>query len=202
MAPTTARSYDQHTTLIRSFMLAPAGPAVAVCVGFLFTCVSDPTECHLPLTDRRKRQKMSVASIASLAGIAIVSALFLRIFYNLYLHPLAKFHGPWYAASFSLCPAIISVLRIEPQWMLSLTKKFGSKPPASFALTKPLTDYSTFKLTSQFASRRPCCCFRNLQPSRTSTGIRNATPKPLCTGLARWGRHIYSPPSMAMNTSP
>lgn len=70
---------------------------------------------------------MTLISLASLAGIAITSAVFLRILYNLYLHPLAKFHGPWYAASFSLIPAIISVLRIEPQWLLSLTKRYGSQ---------------------------------------------------------------------------
>lgn len=76
---------------------------------------------------------MALISLASLSGIAITSAVFLRILYNLYLHPLAKFHGPWYAASFSLIPAIISVLRIEPQWLLSLTKRYGTDKPIRIA---------------------------------------------------------------------
>ncbi|KAL1617041.1 hypothetical protein SLS54_008036 [Diplodia seriata] len=70
--------------------------------------------------------ELPLASIASLVGVSIATAMVSRIFYNLYVHPLAKFHGPWYAASFSLCGAIISVLRVEPQWLMSLTKRYGS----------------------------------------------------------------------------
>lgn len=70
---------------------------------------------------------MALISLAALAGIALISAAAFRIIYNLYLHPLSKFHGPWYAASFSLIPAIISVLRVEPQWLLSLAKRYGSQ---------------------------------------------------------------------------
>jgi hypothetical protein len=55
------------------------------------------------------------------------SAIFIRLFYNLYLHPLAKYPGPWYAATTSLSLAMVSVLKIEPQWLQSLVKKYGSK---------------------------------------------------------------------------
>jgi hypothetical protein len=58
---------------------------------------------------------------------ASIAILCLRLFYNLNLHPLAKFHGPWYAASTSLPLALISVLKIEPQWLQGLIKKYGSK---------------------------------------------------------------------------
>ncbi|EKG19832.1 Cytochrome P450 [Macrophomina phaseolina MS6] len=76
---------------------------------------------------------MALISLAALAGIALISAAAFRIIYNLYLHPLSKFHGPWYAASFSLIPAIISVLRVEPQWLLSLAKRYGTDKPIRIA---------------------------------------------------------------------
>ena len=69
---------------------------------------------------------MSSTSGLTLVIVAIVSVFFARAFYNLYLHPLSKFPGPWYAASFSLSGAIISVLQIEPQWLHGLVKKYGS----------------------------------------------------------------------------
>lgn len=67
------------------------------------------------------------STLAAFPVIAVFVALVLRVFYNLYLHPLAKYHGPWYAASFSLCSALISILRVEPQWMYYLTKRYGSE---------------------------------------------------------------------------
>lgn len=60
-------------------------------------------------------------------AIAAISALCFRILYNTYWHPLAKFPGSWYAVSFSLSGAIISYLKVEPQWLQSLVKKYGSK---------------------------------------------------------------------------
>jgi hypothetical protein len=66
-------------------------------------------------------------SIVALVVIGIASALFYRIFYSLFLHPLAKFPGPWYAASFSLPLAFINWRRIEPEWLGGLVKRYGSK---------------------------------------------------------------------------
>ena len=70
---------------------------------------------------------VSASSILTLFVVAAVSTLFVRAFYSIYLHPLAKYSGPWYTSATSLSGAIISLLRIEPQWLLGLTKKYGSK---------------------------------------------------------------------------
>lgn len=70
--------------------------------------------------------ELSASELALIAVFAVFSALALRIVYNLYLHPLSGFHGPWYAASFSLCSALVSVLRFEHEWLLTLAKRYGS----------------------------------------------------------------------------
>jgi hypothetical protein len=70
--------------------------------------------------------QVTAASVAAFVVVTVTSALFSRVIYNVYFHPLAKFPGPWYAASFSLYGALISVLQIEPQWLSSLVKRYGS----------------------------------------------------------------------------
>lgn len=45
------------------------------------------------------------------------------------LHPLAKFHGPWYATSFSFVGAMISIFRKEPEWIAHLEKVYGTEHP-------------------------------------------------------------------------
>lgn len=69
---------------------------------------------------------LNVYSFLILIGVAVTSALFARVFYNLYLHPLSKFPGPWYATSSSFTCAIISVLKIESPWLFGLVKHYGS----------------------------------------------------------------------------
>ncbi|PYH81911.1 cytochrome P450 [Aspergillus uvarum CBS 121591] len=64
----------------------------------------------------------------ALAAIG-VATLLMRAIYNLYLHPLAKFPGPWYACSFSVVLATISVLRMEPQFLSYLVKIYGFEKP-------------------------------------------------------------------------
>lgn len=71
--------------------------------------------------------QLSLSTTLVLLAVAAASGLCLRAYYNLYRHPLAKFPGPWYAASTSLVVALISVLRVEPQWLYGLAKKYGSK---------------------------------------------------------------------------
>ena len=71
--------------------------------------------------------EVTISAVLILLAVITCSALFVRIFHNLYLHPLSKFPGPWYAASFSLSGAVISVLQIEPQWLQGLVNKYGSK---------------------------------------------------------------------------
>jgi hypothetical protein len=57
----------------------------------------------------------------------IVVALLSRILYMQTLHPLSKFPGPWYATSFSIVGAIISVKQKEPEFFAYLVKKYGSE---------------------------------------------------------------------------
>jgi hypothetical protein len=63
--------------------------------------------------------------VPTLIIIAALTAISIRVFYNVYLHPLAQFPGPWYASATSLTNAIISVRKAEPEWLLGLTKKYG-----------------------------------------------------------------------------
>ncbi|KAI8293124.1 hypothetical protein K4K56_005363 [Colletotrichum sp. SAR 10_98] len=74
-------------------------------------------------------------SILEIGLLAISAALILRVVYNLYFHPLSKYHGPWYAASFSLVHALISVMKYEPEWMLWLSKQYGTDKPIRVAPT-------------------------------------------------------------------
>ena len=53
-------------------------------------------------------------------------SVLVRAFYNLYVHPLAGFPGPWYAGATSLVSGLISINNFEPQWLTSLAKKYGS----------------------------------------------------------------------------
>ncbi|KAF2176566.1 cytochrome P450 [Zopfia rhizophila CBS 207.26] len=73
--------------------------------------------------------ELTLTNVAiTLAAISAV-ALFSRIFYNVYLHPLATFPGPWYATSFSVVGALISVKKMEPQFFMYLVKKYGTDRP-------------------------------------------------------------------------
>ncbi|KAK1675572.1 cytochrome P450 [Colletotrichum godetiae] len=77
--------------------------------------------------------ELSLASAGAVLSIATISSLVLRIFYNLDLRPLSRYHGPWYATSFSLCSAVISVVGLEPHWMLYLAKRYGYEKPIRIA---------------------------------------------------------------------
>lgn len=74
---------------------------------------------------------------------AILAALLVRIVHCQFFHPLSKFPGPWWATSFSLVGALISVKYLEPRFLTYLVKKYGSKscPPTPqlppFPLFKP-----------------------------------------------------------------
>jgi hypothetical protein len=64
-------------------------------------------------------------SVGLLTIIAV--SLLSRILYMQWLHPLSKFPGPWYATSFSIVGAIISVKQKELEFFAHLVKKYGSK---------------------------------------------------------------------------
>jgi len=59
--------------------------------------------------------------------VATVAALLLRIVYLQFFHPLSRFPGPWYATSFSIVGALISIKKKEPEFFMYLVKKYGSK---------------------------------------------------------------------------
>lgn len=83
-------------------------------------------------------------------------AILWRIFYMQKLHPLSKFPGPWYASSFSIVSAIVSVLRKEPQWLMYLEKKYGSKSsPKAHPPYQQSPD--TPQRTILYAYPRLCC---------------------------------------------
>ncbi|KAF2475031.1 cytochrome P450 [Lindgomyces ingoldianus] len=79
--------------------------------------------------------EVTLLNIATTFCGAIFAALFSRIFYNLYLHPLSRFPGPWYATSFSIVGAIISVKKKEPEFFMYLVKKYGSDGPIRISPT-------------------------------------------------------------------
>lgn len=69
---------------------------------------------------------LSVFSLLTLLSGAVVAVLAVRVFYNIYSHPLSQFPGPGYAAATSLTSAVISLRKKEPEWLHGLTKKYGS----------------------------------------------------------------------------
>jgi hypothetical protein len=67
-------------------------------------------------------------AFALVFALALIFGLLIsRIVYMQKFHPLSKFPGPWYATSFSVFGAIISVRKQEPAFLMSLVKKYGSK---------------------------------------------------------------------------
>ncbi|OAL27054.1 hypothetical protein AYO20_09862 [Fonsecaea nubica] len=72
---------------------------------------------------------MSFVDAVPIIGVTVGIILCYRLIYNLFFHPLAKYHGPWYAGASSLPIAIISVLKVEPQWLMGVVKRYGTKEP-------------------------------------------------------------------------
>lgn len=80
----------------------------------------------MSLLDNATTMHATLTNIAIAVLTTIFATLFSRIVYNLFFHPLSKFPGPWYAASFSVVDALVSVQKKEPQWLMSLVRKHGS----------------------------------------------------------------------------
>lgn len=69
---------------------------------------------------------MALATILVQAALALVSALAFRVIYNIYFHPLAGFAGPWYLAASSFPLALMSLLKREPEFLLSISRKYAN----------------------------------------------------------------------------
>ncbi|KAK7184163.1 hypothetical protein DPSP01_001198 [Paraphaeosphaeria sporulosa] len=65
----------------------------------------------------------------------VFTALVLRIVYCQFFHPLSQFPGPWWATSFSLVGAIISVKHREPQFLTYLVNRYGTDRPIRISPT-------------------------------------------------------------------
>lgn len=59
-------------------------------------------------------------------GFVALSLVGWRIIHCLFWHPLRHFPGPWYAACSSLPLGLASIMSREPDWLMSLVRKYGS----------------------------------------------------------------------------
>ncbi|KAF2106197.1 cytochrome P450 [Lophiotrema nucula] len=70
------------------------------------------------------------------AGCALIAfSLLGRILYLQFVHPLSKFPGPWYATSFSLVGALISIKKKEPEFFMYLVRMYGTDRPIRISPT-------------------------------------------------------------------
>ncbi|KAI7779521.1 hypothetical protein LA080_000805 [Diaporthe eres] len=58
-------------------------------------------------------------------GFVALSLVGWRIIYCLFWYPLRHFPGPWYAACSSLPLGLVSITSKEPDWLMSLVRKYG-----------------------------------------------------------------------------
>jgi hypothetical protein len=71
--------------------------------------------------------EVTFSNILAASLITVLTGIVSRIFYMQFLHPLSKYPGPWYATSFSLFGAMLSVLGKEHEFLLYLSKKYKGK---------------------------------------------------------------------------
>jgi hypothetical protein len=116
----------------------------------------------------------------------VVTALLSRIFYMQKLHPLSKFPGPWYATSFSIVGAIISIMQKEPEFFMYLVKKYGSKYPTKLS---PRSSFSCKQPTARSVYLPHYYCFLGHLRSGTYIGIHVATRSQHSTAQGRTFAH-------------
>lgn len=73
--------------------------------------------------------EMTPTNVGVAVAAVLLTALVTPIIYNVYLHPLSRFPGPWYATSFSVVGAVISIKKLEPRFLTYLVKKYGTDRP-------------------------------------------------------------------------
>jgi hypothetical protein len=76
--------------------------------------------------------EVNAASLVLAILATVLAALFSRVLYMQYFHPLSKFPGPWYLTSFSLVGALISIKKKEPEYLMYLVRKYGSSSAPRF----------------------------------------------------------------------
>jgi hypothetical protein len=77
----------------------------------------------------------SLSQLGALVPIVILAAITYRIVHTQFFHPLSAFPGPWYASSFSLTMALISLTKREPEYLMYLIHKYGCNEPSTFSTT-------------------------------------------------------------------
>ncbi|POS78609.1 cytochrome P450 17A1 [Diaporthe helianthi] len=70
---------------------------------------------------------IQAALFKALLGLGFVAFWLVgwRIIHCLFWHPLRHFPGPWYAACSSLPLGLASITSLEPDWLMSLVRKYG-----------------------------------------------------------------------------
>ena len=68
---------------------------------------------------------LSLSQLGALVPIVILAALAFRIVHTQFFHPLSAFPGPWYASSFSLTMALVSLTKREPEYLMYLIHRYG-----------------------------------------------------------------------------
>lgn len=108
----------------------------------------------------------SSSQISLLAPMLILGALSYRIIYTQLLHPLSSFPGPWYLTSFSLSLALVSLTKREPEYLMYLTRRYGSRSPTLLrtdALIAAISDHdcplTTTQQTNPSVFRQQCSSF-------------------------------------------
>jgi len=90
-----------------------------------FTIINlNPKQTPNP-TDKTTMALITLTTLTTLAILLPLTLLAHRILYNLHFHPLSKFPGPWYLSVSSLPLAITSLLKIEPYYLLRITRKYS-----------------------------------------------------------------------------
>ena len=93
---------------------------------------------------------LSSSQFDLLVPMLALGLLTYRIIYTQFFHPLSSFPGPWYLTSFSLSLALISLTKREPEYLMYLIRKYGSRPPTLFCnhILIASISYHDFPLTS------------------------------------------------------
>jgi hypothetical protein len=71
----------------------------------------------------------SSSQFGMLVPMLVLGLLTYRIIHTQIFHPLSSFPGPWYLSSFSLSLALVSLTKREPEYLMYLIRRYGSRSP-------------------------------------------------------------------------